>query len=143
MTDPKPDKMRIPKPVNQAGKMADDLEVIEEDIPVIRADPKEKAKAAKLVAKKNAPRDSQSFGTSMVCLGLEAQGAVVSMLALIFFVFCLIAWLTVDSNPDKPELARRVEEAQAEWYMLGCLCFSIGGGVLYLLARINRALWLK
>ena len=136
-------KMQIPKPVNQPGKTADELEVIEDDIPVIRADPKEKAKAAKFAAKQSVTRDRQSLVTSVVCWGLEAQGAVVSALALLFFVLCLIAWLTVDSNPDKPELARRLDSARTEWYMLGCLCFSIGGGVLYLLARINRALWLK
>jgi hypothetical protein len=138
-----PEKMQIPKPGNQPGKTADELEVIEDDIPVIRADPKEKAKATKFAAKQGATRDRQSLVTSVVCWGLEAQGAVVSALALLFFVFCLIAWLTVDSNPDKPELVRRLDSARAEWYMLGCLCFSIGGGVLYLLARINRALWLK
>ena len=138
-----PEKMRILKPGNQPGKTADELEVIEDDIPVIRADSKEKTKAAKFAAKQDVTRDRQSLFTSVVCWGLESQGAVASALGLIFFVFCLIAWLTVISNPDKPELARRLDSARAEWYMLGCLCFSIGGGVLYLLARINRALWLK
>ena len=109
-----PEKMRIPKPVNQPGKTADELEVIEDDISVIRTEPKEKAKSSKFAAKKSATRDRQSLVTSVVCWGLEAQGALVSALGLLFFVFCLSAWLTVNSNPNKPELERLMQNVKAE-----------------------------